>query len=230
MTKGYAHPGAPVSKHSDLLDLARLRQTTRWAGYHGIGDYHGGVYECDFVSPYTKSARNADADVMILFRDWGSHERLCAPIDEELLRSGFAPAEGRRLAHLLRTHLGLELGDTYVTSLFPFIKAGGVGAKIPSENLVFCAREFALPQVGIVSPRLLVCLGIDAFNAVRVALGYRRSARLADAIEDHVASGATAIWCQAPPDALGQGNRNRDGVDRVARDWSRMRDALAAIH
>jgi hypothetical protein len=43
------------------------------AEYSGIGDYHDGAYECERVSPYTKTAGNVDADVMVLLQDWASH-------------------------------------------------------------------------------------------------------------------------------------------------------------
>ena len=49
-----------MAKQSELLALAKLRQRTRYPGYKCIGDYHGGAYECDFVSPYTKKSRAAD--------------------------------------------------------------------------------------------------------------------------------------------------------------------------
>ena len=45
-----------MKKHKQLLELAQKRQRSRWNGYKCIGDYHGGIYECDYVSPYTKSA------------------------------------------------------------------------------------------------------------------------------------------------------------------------------
>jgi hypothetical protein len=64
----------PMDKRARLLSLARLRQSTRWRGYTSIADYHGGVYECDFVSPYTKTAGNSDAEIMVLLQDWSSHE------------------------------------------------------------------------------------------------------------------------------------------------------------
>ena len=60
----------PDDKNARLLALARLRQATRWPGYKSIADYHHGVYECDFVSPYTKTAGNVDAEVMVLLQDW----------------------------------------------------------------------------------------------------------------------------------------------------------------
>jgi hypothetical protein len=46
----------PTDKCSQLRELGRIRRETRWPGYLGIGDYHAGAYECDWVSAYTKAA------------------------------------------------------------------------------------------------------------------------------------------------------------------------------
>jgi hypothetical protein len=50
-----------VDKQALLRALARRRQAARWPGYGCIGDYRQGRYECDAVSPYTKTAKNTDA-------------------------------------------------------------------------------------------------------------------------------------------------------------------------
>lgn len=63
-------------KHARLLELARRRQGTRWPPHKCIADYHRGQYECDFGSPYTKSASKADAKVMVLLQDWSCDETL----------------------------------------------------------------------------------------------------------------------------------------------------------
>ncbi|MFZ1547468.1 MAG: hypothetical protein WAT12_10275 [Candidatus Nitrotoga sp.] len=42
-----------MSKESELEDLVKLRKASRWEGYGCIGDYQNGLFECDFVSPYT---------------------------------------------------------------------------------------------------------------------------------------------------------------------------------
>jgi restriction system protein len=218
-----------MSKHASLLALTRVRQDTRWQGYNCIGDYHDGVYECDHMSPYTKSAGNVDADVLILWQDWSCHERLSGPIDGDAVRSGLSPSlpTNQRLAHLLRTHLERELSDTYATTVFPFVKMGGLDSRIPAEDLAWAAGEYALPQIRIVSPQLVVCVGLETFNAVRVALERPRCTRIADAIENHFTFEDITIWCQAHPGALGQKHRNRDGVDRVSNDWTRMSEVLA---
>src|SRR5690606_32498510 len=43
-------------KETKLRELAHKRQRTTRAGLKKIGDLHNGIYDCDFVSPYTKSA------------------------------------------------------------------------------------------------------------------------------------------------------------------------------
>ncbi|MCY4005341.1 MAG: hypothetical protein OXE84_00710 [Rhodobacteraceae bacterium] len=60
------------AKSEALLELARLRQATRLDDHYCIGDFHDGIYECDHVSPYTKSGHNINADVMIVAQDWTS--------------------------------------------------------------------------------------------------------------------------------------------------------------
>ena len=67
-----------MDKRLQLLDLADKRKHTRWRGFKCIGDYHGGAFECDFVSPYTRGADNFDSDVMVMLQDWASHEVLSA--------------------------------------------------------------------------------------------------------------------------------------------------------
>lgn len=47
-----------MTKHAMLLEQANQRKQSRWDGYHCLGEYHCGVYECNFVSPYTKTGCN----------------------------------------------------------------------------------------------------------------------------------------------------------------------------
>lgn len=65
-----------MNKHSRLIALASLRQVTRWPGYTSIGDYDDGAYECAFVSPFTKTGGNVDAEVMVLLQDRSSDDEL----------------------------------------------------------------------------------------------------------------------------------------------------------
>jgi uracil-DNA glycosylase len=213
-----------MDKHARLLKLARLRRESRWPDYKCIGDYCEGRYECDFVSPYTRSAGNIDAELMILLQDWSSDVVLSGPYLHARCTVGHDPCRvtNKRLKDLLQRHFGLELKDVYATNVFPFVKLGAISAPIPMRDLVRAAHEFALPQIGIVGPRLAVCLGKAAFDAVALAAGSRRSRSLADAIASPFEIGSTQVWCQAYTGQLGTNARNRRGADQLAKDWASM--------
>jgi hypothetical protein len=216
-------------KHTRLLDLAAIRKKTRWPGYKCIGDYHGGKYECDFVSPYTRGACNVDAEMIILLQDWASDDVLSGPYLHARVTVGHDPTRGtnKRLQKLLGEHFRLALKDVYATNVFPFVKVGRMDASISKRDLVRAAREFALPQIEIVQPRLAVCLGKATFNALAVAAGRSPARSLAKAIEDEspFEIGNTQVWCQAHTGQQGTNNRNRNGIDQVAQDWARMTSA-----
>ena len=213
-----------VDKDARLNELALLRKNTRWPGYKCIGDYHGGIYECDFVSPYTRSAGNVDAELMILLQDWSSDDVLSGPYLHARCTVGHDPCRvtNKRLKDLLQRHFGLGLKDAYATNVFPFVKLGAMSASIPMRDLVRAAREFALPQIEIVGPRLAVCLGKAAFDAVAVAAGHRRARLLAEAIASPFEIGNTQVWCHAHTGQQGTNQRNRPRVDQVEEDWARM--------
>jgi hypothetical protein len=182
-----------MDKESRLRELALIRKNTRWPGYKCIGDYHGGMYECDFVSPYTRSACNIDAELMIVLQDWSSDEILSGPYLHTRRTIGHDPDRitNKRLKHLLQQHFGLELKDVYATNVFPFVKPGAVSASIPMRDLERAARAFALPQIEIIGPRLAVCLGKATFDAVALAAGRRRTGSLAEAIASPFEIGST---------------------------------------
>lgn len=211
-----------MDKQDLLLALAQKRKMTIWPGYSRVGDYHGGAYECDFVSPYTKSAGKVDAEIFVLLQDWSSEESLSGSLDSDCVQFGLTRTlpTNRRLVELLRQHFGVELGDTYATNLFPFIKRGGLSSSIPMGDLVRAAQEFALPQIQIARPKLVICLGLNTFNAVRIACEHTPARRMDEAIASPFTLGASRVWCQAHTGARGQNNRGRE---RVAEDWRKMR-------
>lgn len=215
-----------MNKHSRLLALAKRRQRERWLGYKSLVDYHGGSYECDFVSPFTKTAGNVNADVMVLLQDWSSDDELTQGLDENTQRLGHDPTQptGRNLEQFLNTNFGLSLRDTYGTNLFPFIKRGAVSSHIPERDLIKAALAFALPQIEIVGPRLVICLGLVTFDALRRSRGLPRSGGMNLAINSPFHIGESRVWCQAHTGAFGQMNRNRGDANRAARDWMTMKE------
>ena len=215
-----------TDKNAQLRELGRIRQQTHWPGYSGIGDYHNGAYECDWVSPYTRTAGNVDAAVMVLLQDWASHEWCGGAFDPETAKLGYTPSEptSRNLVRLLHDTFGLSLEEAYGTNLFPFVKSGGMSASIPMPDLVKAATDFALPQIAIVRPRLVICLGLVTFTAARLACGHSAPLNMATAIESPFQYEESLICCQSHTGHFGRINRNRGGIDRVSQDWVRMKE------
>ena len=217
-----------MNKEKLLLELTKKRQATRLDRYNNIGDYHDGIYECDYVSPYSKSAHNVDAEVMIILQDWSSDKSLSGPICMDSVTFGHTLLlpTNRYLKELLKEHCGLELEDIYGTNLFPFIKTGNMSAHIPTKDLKLAALEFALPQIDIISPRIVICLGLATFNALRLATNLKPLKTLSEAIPSPFQYHSSTIYCQAHTGQLGRNNRNRGGVDRVNKDWKVMYNGM----
>lgn len=220
-----------MNKAGQLLALARKRQAARWPGYNPLAEYHRGAYECDFVSPYTKSAGNVEAQVMILLQDWSSDAWLSGELDHAVVRLGLSPTlpTNINLARLLETTFGLDLADTYATNLFPFIKAGNLSTTITVRDVEQAAREFGLPQIDIVAPRLVVCLGLSTFNGLRRALGMKTVTTMSVALGSPFNYNGTRVWCQAHTGVMGQNTRNRGGIDRVSGDWRSMAESVFEV-
>jgi hypothetical protein len=210
-------------KNRLLKALAKKRQRARWPRYKGIGDYHNGVYECNYVSPYTKTAGNVNSEIMVMLQDWSSRAALTQKnVDSDSVIFGYSTRlpTNRNLIRLLEEHFSKSLTDVYATNLFPFVKRGQMGASIPRRDLVRAAKEFARPQIGIVRPKLVICLGLVTFNALREACGHERIRRMNAAIRSPFTWHGVRIWCQAHTGARGQTNRGRA---RIPDDWRRMR-------
>jgi uracil-DNA glycosylase len=205
-------------KRVALAALARKRQRSSWRGFRNLADF--GV-EFEFVSPYTKSASNVDSPIFVLLQDWASEEGLRGGINPETLRRGYTPSArtNTTLECRLQRHFGVSINDIYATNLFPFIKPGPMNARVPWVDLRRAAAEFALPQIEIVNPRLVIALGLLTFQAVRsVATGSAGEGRLAAAIGNPFPVYNGRVWCQAH---TGWGVLKR-GREQTERDWEAM--------
>jgi restriction system protein len=213
-----------TDKQQRLLELAHLRRASSRSGYRSLADFQDGRYECEYVSPYTKSADNFDSKLMVLLQDWASAEVLDKEFLQDRVDYGHDPmrSTNKTLRARLKTHFEVELCEVYATNVFPLVKPGRQSARIPLADLVWAAREFAIPQLAIVDPVVAVCLGLAAFKALAKASGQRIPRSMRGAIASPIRIGTTDVWCQAHTSRLGQNNRNRGGVDRASADWARM--------
>ncbi len=215
-------------KQDELLALALLRQSKTYGGYKSISDYANGAYECNYVSPYSKSAHNVETDVFVILQDWSSDENMTGDVCEETNLLGYTPSVGtnRNLIKLLKTHLNLELKDTYTTNLFPYIKMGGMSANIKAKDMRAAAKEFTLPMIGIIRPKIAIALGMKTFNALRESCSLRAANNMAEAIELSFTYETTKIFFQAHPSQQSQNTRTKP---RVIRDWTEMSSYLNSM-
>ena len=214
-----------MSKRRALKALAAKRKKTRLPGYKCIGDYRNGAYDCEHVSPYTKSAGNVNSPIMVMLQDWTSQDKIRRGLDAETLKLGYYPnlRTNKKLVQLLEEHFNTDLKRIFATNLFPYIKRGKINSAIPARDLVWAASEFGIPQIKIVRPKLVICLGLATFNALREAQGEKPVFPTAAAIRlrPRFQIGKAVIWCQAHTAPQGQATRNT-GRKRVPGDWRRM--------
>lgn len=217
-----------MDKKEKLLALAKLRQSKTYSGYTAIGDYNEGAYECDYVSPYSISSHNENSDVLVVLQDWCSEEGFGEKICEETLRYGYTPSVKTNvyLKALLLEYFSLTLEEIYSTNLFPYIKPGSMSDDIAANDLLNSAKEFTIPMIEIIRPKIVVCLGKDTFNALRKACGLKVVYSIEEGVSSHFSHNGSEVFCQSHTGQLGKNNRNRGGVDRVSTDWEIMSSYL----
>jgi uracil-DNA glycosylase len=215
-----------MSKLEAMEELARVRKNDRISGYQCLGDFHDGAYvRHNYVSPWSITAHNLDAEVMVLLQDWSSTEMLERPLDTDVEKLGYTPglATNKNLMGLLKRHFGKSIEETYVTNLFVFIKRGDIGARIRMLDAVYCAEKYAKKQIEIVQPRVALCAGSLTFNALRLAMGEKKI-RLTGALAQPIKINSTFVY--GVPHPGGRGTANAGGAAAVEAIWS----AIAKRH
>lgn len=210
-----------AGKAEKLVALARQRQKDRLPPHASIGEFHRGAYEADHVSPWTKSASNCDSPLMVVAQDWAGSDYLAAAFRPVLVEFGYDPSlpTNKNLQRLLRTHFRRDFSQVYATNLFPFAKAGAMKATIPAADMRYSARKYLLPQIEIVQPTLVICLGRLTYNTVRNVLGLDTVRAMDAMVSSRTRLGSTSIVGVAHPGQLGTNHR---GIDQVEKDWAAL--------
>lgn len=152
------------------LPLAGTRAAGYSKDYQKLGDFHQGMYDFDdHVVPWSKTACNYDADLMLIAQDWASADFLIKPFDKAQATLGYAAylPSNKNLFSLLSDILRINFENVYATDMFVFVKPGDMGTRIPLSDLRKCAVDYALPQIRIIKPKIVVCIGSRVYNALR---------------------------------------------------------------
>jgi restriction system protein len=228
----------PSNKAHRLAALAQLRRhpdagTCRDGysrDYRRIEEFHDRYYDQhDWVSPWTISACNVESDLMIIGQDWASEDFLLKDADPRIRQFGHDPtlATNRNLKRLLREAFGRRLEETFATNAFVFAKPGGMTSRLPAADLILSVKRFALKEIEIVQPRMVICLGIGTFNAIRATLDLR-----ALKLEGIDYAGPAVMYCAAQihgvPHVGARGLGATGGYGRSLEIWKTLAARLAA--
>ena len=163
------------NKKELISELARKRKAQKLSGYASIGDFENGVYDLkDNVTPWTNEAGNLEANLMIVGQDWASVEWLSNPVNKVYAPIGRNPnlETNKNLDKYLKL-FGLRFEDVYATNAFVFIKNGKMSARVPTNDFLQCVKDYLIPQIEIVHPKMVICLGAQTLNGLRKVLGYK---------------------------------------------------------
>lgn len=137
--------------------------------YRQVGDFYDGVLDqSGYISPWTKSASNVNSPIMIVAQDWISSGALEKGLNQNLVTLGYDPdlPTNKNLASLLKFHFGMVFQETYATNLFVFVKPGSMSANIPIKLLEYSSEKYTLPEIEIVDPKMVICLGSKTYQVI----------------------------------------------------------------
>lgn len=220
-----------MNKLTEITRIRDLRVKARYEGFYTLEDFHLGDADGGHLSPFTKSSSNIDSDIMFVLQDWASEDFIKKGLSENVLRKGYDPTirTNINLKNHLNQFFGKSLKDVYTTNLFPFIKKGPMNSSIPAIFMRRAASDFLIPTIKIIKPKLVVCFGLNVFNAVRKVLGFNRVLNIEQAVHSHILVEGIVFFCQAHTGMLGQNNRNKGGVNRVSSDWELMKNIYDSV-
>ena len=84
------------------------------------------------------------------------------------------------------------------------------------KDLVWSGEQFTIPEIRIVSPKVVICLGLRTFRALARAAKCERPRNMEQAIALPFEHENAMIHCVAHTGAFGTNNRTKEQVDR---DW-----------
>ena len=212
-----------TSSKLDLLnELTRQRKADSLPGHACLHDFHDGAYDKhDYLSPWSLSAHNENADILIFMQDWSSQESLSGTFDCDAATIGYTPTlpSNKNLIDLLSKHFNKSLSEIYVTNLFLFIKPGNMSSTIPLRDMMYCANKYALPLIDIIQPSLVIALGSLTYNSIRRSLN-EAPIPLKESLDHPLIRNSSLIYGLSHTGGLGMANAG--GYAALDEQWSKL--------
>ena len=125
----------------------------------------------DHLSPWSLSADRVDSPILLVGQDWASIDSIRAWSSDQysvIRRLGRNPKleTNIRLDFLIEESFGLKFSDCYATNAFVFIKPGNASSRIATRAFSHSVLKYLLPLIGILRPKLVLCLGVQTFSGI----------------------------------------------------------------
>jgi restriction system protein len=164
-------------KHKKLCDLQAKRRednfrekNRRWDSYKDISEYQKGCFDFNgCVSPWTKSARNLNANFMLVAQDWASDDYIKGlRVSDPISSLGYNPElrSNKTIQKYLFRFLGISFEETYATNAFVFVKPGDISAQILTSFFSYSVNTYLKQEIEIIAAPHVLCLGMKTYRAL----------------------------------------------------------------
>lgn len=157
-------PGNATSDGSEAYaDLVRARKVCRLCdGLTNPASCADGIYDGDYIGPWSQWQGSLTAVMMIVGQDWGD----TAYYIKQRGRDDESNATNKMLVELVRS-TGLEMNSVFLTNAILCLKEGGLQAPVREQWFANCGPRFLKPTIELIKPKVLVTLGEWAYRSVQ---------------------------------------------------------------
>ncbi len=166
-----SHNEAMPSKIDDYDKLVLARKSCdACVGLTNPARCANGVFDSSEIGPWTRWQGNLDASVMVIAQDWGDIATFQKQDGIEWDNS-----ETNKVLQKLLTIIGIHIdppsrstgrGQLFFTNAILCLKKGGAQAAVDSHWFHNCGTRFLRPQIEIVKPTVVICLGQRSYETV----------------------------------------------------------------
>jgi uracil-DNA glycosylase family 4 len=187
-------------------------------------------FDSDEIGPWTRWLGDLDARVLVVGQDWGDEHAFEKQKDLDSPNS----ATNRMLRELLASvgvpvpDVGVAAGPSgvFLTNAVLCFKDQGCQAPVREEWFQACGPRFLRPQIELVNPRVVICLGERAYGAVLSAYDLPAHPNWRRAVEGPgvmLAGGPVAVAVYHCGQRILNTHRKRDAQFE---DWKRVAAVL----
>lgn len=189
-----------------------------------------GRFDCPEIGAWSRWHNDLDAEIMLIGQDWGNKDYFTTNEG----RDTDSNPTNKNLTALFR-ELGYELGSArpekpfqkglFFTNAILGIKEGDMSAPVSSKWVKHCNEHYTKSLIEIIQPKVIICLGMKAYEAMRLIYSDLPIKPMAKLAEDSfpVEGGKIQIFPRFHCGGLGIRNRS---FDKQQADWQKINAVL----